>query len=101
MGDHTPFREANSFFGNLYDLFAGLNVFGVSLIPEWLAYVIAGFLVIFIVINVVVITTTVGTWVERRLIGRNPVQARPQSVGSVRPPDAGCRRPQAAHQGGH
>ncbi|MDE2860790.1 MAG: NADH-quinone oxidoreductase subunit NuoH [Chloroflexota bacterium] len=74
MGGYTPFREANAFFGNLYDLFAGLNVFGVSLIPEWLAYFVAGFLVIFIVINVVVITTTVGTWVERRLIGR--IQSR-------------------------
>ena len=74
MGGYTPFREANSFFGNLYDLFAGLHVFGVSLIPEWLAYFIAGFMVIFIVINVVVITTTVGTWVERRVIGR--IQSR-------------------------
>ena len=74
MGGYTPFREANSFFGNLYDLFAELNVFGVSLIPQWLAYFIAGFLVIFAVINAVVITTTVGTWVERRVIGR--IQSR-------------------------
>ncbi len=74
MGGYTPFREANSFFGNLYDLFAELNVFGVSLIPQWLAYFVAGFIVIFAVINAVVITTTVGTWVERRLIGR--IQSR-------------------------
>ena len=74
MGSQTPFREANSFFGNLYDLFAGLNVFGVSLIPQWLAYFIAGFLVIFIVINAVVLTTTLGVWVERRVIGR--IQSR-------------------------
>lgn len=74
MGGYTPFRESNSFFGNLYDLFAELNVFGVSLIPQWLAYFIAGFIVIFAVINAVVITTTLGTWVERRVIGR--IQSR-------------------------
>ncbi len=74
MGGSTPFREANSFFGNLYDLFAESQIFGVSLIPQWLAYFVAGFLVIFVVINAVVITTTLGTWVERRLIGR--IQSR-------------------------
>ena len=81
MGGYTPFREANAFFGNLYDFFAGLNVFGVSLIPQWLAYCIAGFLIIFIVINIVVLVTTLGTWVERRVIGRFQSRLGPNRWG--------------------
>ena len=82
-GSYTPFREANAFFGNLYDLFAGLQVFGVSLIPSWLAYCLAGFLVIFIVINIVVIVTTLGTWVERRVIGRFQSRLGPNRWGRL------------------
>jgi NADH-quinone oxidoreductase subunit H len=51
-----------------------LTFWGVSPVPSWLAYFLAGFLIVFIVVNAVVIVTTLGTWVERRLIGR--IQSR-------------------------
>ncbi len=76
-----PFREANSFYRNLYDLFAEWSFWGVSPIPDWLAYFLAGFLVIFSVVNAVVIVTTIGTWVERRLIGRFQSRLGPNRWG--------------------
>ena len=78
---YVPFREANSFYRNLYDLFAEWRFWGVSPIPDWLAYFLAGFLIAFTVINAVVIVTTVGTWVERRLIGRFQQRLGPNRWG--------------------
>ena len=69
-----PITSANSFYSNLYRFFDELTFWGVSPIPSWLAYFLAGFLIVFIVVNAVVIVTTIGTWVERRLIGR--IQSR-------------------------
>ena len=65
-----PITEANSYYSSLYKFFLDLEVGGVDIIPEWLAYFLAGFLVIFSIVNAVVIITTVATWAERRLIGR-------------------------------
>ncbi len=65
-----PITEANSFYSSLYEMFTGLKIAGVYIIPEWLAYFLAGFLMVFAIINTVVIITTVATWAERRLIGR-------------------------------
>jgi NADH-quinone oxidoreductase subunit H len=78
---YVPFKEANSFYGNLYDLFAEWSFWGVSPIPDWLAYFLAGFLIVFAVINTVVIVTTIGTWVERRLIGRFQSRLGPNRWG--------------------
>ncbi len=78
---YVPFREANSFYRNLYDLFAEWSFWGVSPIPDWLAYFLAGFLIIFAVVNAVVIVTTIGTWVERRLIGRFQSRVGPNRWG--------------------
>ena len=78
---YVPFREANSFYRNLYDLFAEWSFWGVSPIPDWLAYFLAGFLIIFSVVNAVVIVTTIGTWVERRLIGRFQSRLGPNRWG--------------------
>ncbi len=69
-----PITSANSFYSNLYQFFDDLTFWGVSPVPSWLAYFLAGFLIVFIVVNAVVIVTTLGTWVERRLIGR--IQSR-------------------------
>ena len=69
-----PITSANSFYRNLYQFFDDLTFWGVSPVPSWLAYFLAGFLIVFIVVNAVVIVTTLGTWVERRLIGR--IQSR-------------------------
>ena len=80
-GIYTPFREANSFYRNLYDFFADLSLWGVEIIPDWLAYFLAGFIIVFIVINAVVIVTTIGTWVERRLIGRFQSRRGPNRWG--------------------
>ncbi|MDA0988247.1 MAG: NADH-quinone oxidoreductase subunit NuoH [Chloroflexi bacterium] len=78
---YVPFREANSFYRNLYDLFAEWSFWGVSPIPDWLAYFLAGFLIVFAVVNTVVIVTTIGTWVERRLIGRFQSRLGPNRWG--------------------
>jgi NADH-quinone oxidoreductase subunit H len=78
---YVPFREANSFYRNLYDLFAEWSFWGVSPIPDWLAYFLAGFLTVFIVVNAVVIVTTIGTWAERRLIGRFQARRGPNRWG--------------------
>jgi NADH-quinone oxidoreductase subunit H len=78
---YVPFREANSFYRNLYDLFAEWSFWGVSPIPDWLAYCLAGFLIVFTVVNTVVIVTTIGTWVERRLIGRFQSRLGPNRWG--------------------
>ena len=78
---YVPFREANSFYRNLYDLFAEWRFWGVSPIPDWLAYILAGFLIVFTVVNLVVIVTTVGTWVERRVIGRFQSRLGPNRWG--------------------
>ena len=78
---YVPFREANSFYRNLYDLFAEWSFWGVSPIPDWLAYFLAGFLIVFAVVNTVVIVTTIGTWVERRLIGRFQSRVGPNRWG--------------------
>ena len=78
---YVPFREANSFYRNLYDLFAEWSFWGVSPIPDWLAYFLAGFLIIFSVVNAVGIVTTIGTWVERRLIGRFQSRLGPNRWG--------------------
>lgn len=78
---YVPFREANSFYGNMYDLFADWTFWGVSPIPDWLAYLLAGFLIVFSVVNAVVIVTTIGTWVERRLIGRFQSRVGPNRWG--------------------
>ena len=73
--------ESNTFYRNLYDLFAEWSFWGVSPIPDWLAYFLAGFLIVFAVINAVVIVTTIGTWAERRLIGRFQARRGPNRWG--------------------
>ena len=78
---YVPFREANSFYRNVYDLFAEWSFWGVSPIPDWLAYFLAGFLIVFAVVNSVVIVTTVGTWAERRLIARFQSRLGPNRWG--------------------
>ncbi|MCH2507781.1 MAG: NADH-quinone oxidoreductase subunit NuoH [Dehalococcoidia bacterium] len=78
---YVPFKEANAFYGNIYQFLADLTIFGVSPIPDWLAYLIAGFLIVFSVINTVVIITTLGTWVERRLIARFQSRLGPNRWG--------------------
>ena len=78
---YVPFREANSFYRNVYDLFAEWSFWGVSPIPDWLAYFLAGFLIVFALVNAVVIVTTIGTWAERRLIGRFQSRLGPNRWG--------------------
>ena len=41
-----------------------------SFFPDWMAYLIAGVLLSFMVINAMVISTALYTWFERRVIGR-------------------------------
>ena len=76
-----PLTSANSFYSGLYEFFAELHFWGVSPIPDWLAYGLAGFIVVFSVINAVVIVTTIGTWVERRVIGRFQARLGPNRWG--------------------
>jgi NADH-quinone oxidoreductase subunit H len=48
---------------------------------EWLAFAIAGGLLAFIVINVLVMSTALNTWFERRAIGRFQVRLGPNRWG--------------------
>ena len=96
-----PITSANSFYRNLYQFFDDLTFWGVSPVPSWLAYFLAGFLIVFIVVNAVVIVTTLGTWVERRLIGRIQSRLGTQPVGALGTPHARSRRREAPDQGGH
>ena len=53
-------------FMNIYGIFAGFMPEGM----EWLAFVIAAVALSFIVINVMMLSTAVYTWFERRTLGR-------------------------------
>ena len=54
---------ANGLYRLVYDL-AGL------ILPCWMAYVVAGLVVIFVLVNAVLLGAAVITWAERRLLGR-------------------------------
>ena len=72
-----PITQTNSFYRNLYGWFDGL-------LPEsldWLAYFLAGFLIVFIVANAVLVITLLFTWVERRVLGRFQVRLGPNRWG--------------------
>ncbi|MBF8268256.1 MAG: hypothetical protein HW388_1764, partial [Dehalococcoidia bacterium] len=56
-----PITQANSFYRNLYSWFD-------SWLPDsldWLAYLLAAFLMVFAVANLVLVVTILFTWVER------------------------------------
>ena len=76
--------------------FGSLERFFQRVLPDSLdrfAFFIAAFTLAFIVINVMVQTTAVYTWFERRVLAR--FQARPQPLGAVRHASAN-RRPDKA-----
>ncbi len=64
-------------FGGLYDLFADFLPTGW----EWVAFGVAGFLIAFLVINVMVGLTAVYTWFERRALGRFQARLGPNRWG--------------------
>ena len=79
----TSFREANSFFRNPYDWFNGptdLRLFVLDL-PEWLAYFLAGLVIILTIVNVLLIAIALYTWFERRAIGRFQSRLGPNRWG--------------------
>ena len=69
----------NIFYGNglyrlVYDL-AG------TMLPCWLAYLVAGLVIIFILVNAVLLGAAVITWTERRLLGRFQNRVGPNRWG--------------------
>ena len=76
-----PVTAANSFYRNLYTWFADLHIVGVSPIPDWLAYFLAGFIIVFVIVNVVMVIVTWATWVERRVLGRFHARLGPNRWG--------------------
>ena len=65
---------ANGLYRLIYDG-AGL------LLPCWLAYVISGLVIIFILVNAVLLGAAVITWTERRLLGRFQNRVGPNRWG--------------------
>ncbi|MBI2856341.1 MAG: NADH-quinone oxidoreductase subunit NuoH [Chloroflexi bacterium] len=76
-----PVTSANSFYRNLYTWFADFHIVGVSPIPDWLAYFLAGFIIIFVVVNLIMVIVTLATWVERRVLGRFHARLGPNRWG--------------------
>ena len=67
----------NSLFRNMYNLLTGL-------LPEgwtWLAFVVVGLVIALIVVNVLLIMTSVFTYMERRVLGRFQSRLGPNRVG--------------------
>ena len=54
-----------------------------SLLPCWLAYVIAGLVIVFILVNAVLLGAAVITWGERRLLGRFQNRIGPNRWGPM------------------
>ena len=84
-------------FGSIYDFIDGF-------VPEsldWLVFTIGAVLLAFIVINVMVMSTAVYTWFERRTLGRFPEQAGSEPVGAVWSSPAHRRPSKADYKGRH
>ena len=67
----VSFHSLRSFFTDLIELVG----FGESF--EWLATLLAGISISFLIINVMVMATAFYTWFERRMIGRFQVRRGP------------------------
>ena len=64
-------------FDNIYDIVVGVMPGGL----EWLAFVVAGGILAFAVINAVVMTGAIYTWFERRALGRFQSRLGPNRWG--------------------
>ena len=71
----VSFHSLRSFFTDLIELVG----FGESF--EWLATLLAGISISFLIINVMVLATAFYTWFERRMIGRFQVRRGPNRNG--------------------
>ena len=72
-----PITSANSFYRNLYSWFDGF-------LPEsldWLAYFLAGFTIVFTIVNVLMVSVALYTWFERRALARFQVRLGPNRWG--------------------
>ena len=64
-------------FDNVYDIIVGLTPGGL----EWLAFLVAGGILAFAVINAVVMSGAIYTWFERRALGRFQSRLGPNRWG--------------------
>ena len=64
-------------FDNIYDIVVGVMPGGL----EWLAFVVAGGILAFAVINAVVMAGAIYTWFERRALGRFQSRLGPNRWG--------------------
>ena len=69
--------DRNGLFSGLYGFFAELTPDGFG----WLAYLLAGGIVVFIVVNGVLLLTAADTYMERRVLGRFQTRLGPNRVG--------------------
>ena len=67
----------NVIYRNVYDWVAGLLPSGWS----WVAYFVAGLVLILIVVNALLLLTALYTWLERRLLGRFQSRLGPNRTG--------------------
>ena len=83
-------------------LFSGLYGFFTELTPEgfgWLAYLLAGAIIVFIVVNGVLMLTAAETYMERRVLGRFQTRLGPNRVGPFGVAAAARGRAEAHHEG--
>ena len=69
--------DRNGLFSGLYGFFAELTPDGFG----WLAYLLAGGIIVFIVVNGVLLLTAADTYMERRVLGRFQTRLGPNRVG--------------------
>ena len=69
--------DRNGLFSGLYGFFAELTPDGFG----WLAYLLAGGIIVFIVVNGVLMLTAADTYMERRVLGRFQTRLGPNRVG--------------------
>lgn len=69
--------DRNGLFSGLYGFFTGLTPEGFG----WLAYLLAGGVMVFIVVNGVLLLTAAETYMERRVLGRFQTRMGPNRVG--------------------
>ncbi len=69
--------DRNGLYSGLYGFFADLAPDGLG----WLAYLLAGVVIVFIVVNGVMLLTAFETYMERRVLGRFQTRLGPNRVG--------------------
>ena len=84
-------------FISIYSFFNGFLPNGM----EWVAFTVAAGALAFLVINVLMLSTAVYTWFERRTLGRFQNRLGPNQVGAVWNPPAHSRPGETDNERGY